>query len=261
MAETGAIPLNVPQDPHGGDNMVSNLPLLFAAGYPTSLKKINASQLEKFIPFMVQCSLGQIQITNSADCSEPEWWPEDVEFKIPLQRLQQIPGDTWLAKLKEIVIICYRFHKSVFLLRFCENLSAYQPENLRFINNYNSTTSLFDRVSNKLLVTFRNENMVSKIDEKTFNFTGMWCVFIMLQFIEFISVPQLYDQIQMNPKKTLLPRTQSSQTIESNQESMVEHAPFDIYLCDNCEAELYSLEAYRVIVTLFFFCCLCSQQP
>lgn len=51
----------------------------------------------------------------------------------------------------------------------------------------------------------------------------------------------------MNPKKTLLPRTQSSQAIETNQESMVEQAPFDIYLCDNCEAELYSLEAYQVI--------------
>lgn len=157
------MPLSVqrPFNPDGGENMVSNLPLLFAAGYPTSLEKINASQLEKFIPFMVQCSLGQIQITNIADCSEPEWWPEDVKFSIPLQRPEQFPGIAWLSKLKEIVAICYSFHKSVFLLRFCENLSAYQPENLRFINNFNSTTSLFDRISNKLLVTFRNENMVS----------------------------------------------------------------------------------------------------
>lgn len=158
------MPLSVqrPLNPDGGENMVSNLPLLFAAGYPTSLDKINESQLEKFIPFMVQCSLGQIQITNIADCSEPEWWPEDVNFSIPLQRPEQYSGQTWLGKLKEIVAICYRFHKSVFLLRFCENLSAYQPENLRFINNFNSTTSLFDRISNKLLVTFRNENMVSE---------------------------------------------------------------------------------------------------
>jgi hypothetical protein len=27
---------------------------------------------------------------------------------------------------------------------------------------------------------------------------------------------------------------------------MVETEPFDIYLCDNCDAELYSLEAYKV---------------
>lgn len=157
-----AMPLNAPINPYEGDNMVSNLPLLFAAGYPTSLEKINGPQLEKFIPFMVQCSLGQIQITNIADCSEPEWWPEDINFSIPLQRPAVVSADVWLAKLKEIVAICYKFHKSVFLLRFCENLSAYQPENLRFINNFNSTTSLFDRISNKLLVTFRNENMVNE---------------------------------------------------------------------------------------------------
>ena len=139
-------------------NMVSNLPLLFAAGYPTSLDKITESQLEKFIPFMVKCSLGYIQVQN-AEYSEPEWWPETVPFSIPLVK----PKDelSWHAKLKEIVIVCYSFHKSVFLLRFCKELARYQLECLRFINNYNSTTSLFDRISNKLLVTFRNENMVS----------------------------------------------------------------------------------------------------
>lgn len=142
------------------ENMVSNLPLLFAGGYPTSLDKITESQLEKFIPFMVQCSLGEIQSPILDSSCEPEWWPEDVPFTIPLRKPSNFTED-WFTKLKGIVAICYQFHKSVFLLRFCENLSAYQPESLRFINNYNSTTSLFDRVSNKLLVTFRNENMVS----------------------------------------------------------------------------------------------------
>lgn len=143
------------------DNLVSNLPLLFAGGYPTSLEKITESQLEAFIPFMVQCSLGQVHIQSNFECSEPEWWPEDLDFSIPLRKPRKRTGCiTWLAKLKEIVAICYKFHKSVFLLRFCENLAAHQPETLRFINNYNSTTSLYDRASNKLLVTFRNENMV-----------------------------------------------------------------------------------------------------
>lgn len=144
------------------ENMVSNLPLLFAGGYPTSLDKINETQLEKFIPFMVQCSLGDIRTPSLDSTCEPEWWPEDVPFMIPLHKPVNYTDD-WLNKLKEIVAICYQFHKSVFLLRFCENLSTYMPESLRFINNYNSTTSLFDRVSNKLLVTFRNENMVSRI--------------------------------------------------------------------------------------------------
>lgn len=64
--------------------------------------------------------------------------------------------------MKEIVVICYQFHKSLFLLRFCNDLAAYEHASLRFINNYNSTTSLYDRRNNKLLVTFRNENMVSR---------------------------------------------------------------------------------------------------
>lgn len=143
------------------ENMVSNLPLLFAGGYPTALDKITESQLELFIPFMVQCSLGDIQTPVLDSSCEPEWWPNDIPFTIPVRRPANYNAYDWLNKLKEIVAICYQFHKSVFLLRFCESLSAYQPESLRFINNYNSTTSLFDRVSNKLLVTFRNENMVS----------------------------------------------------------------------------------------------------
>lgn len=145
------------------ESVVSNLPLLFAAGYPTSLEKITESQLEAFIPFMVQCSLGHVQIQNNFECSEPEWWPEELEFTIPLRKPAKYTATAWLTKLKEIVAICYTFHKSVFLLRFCESLATHQPESLRFINNYNSTTSLFDRFSNKLLVTFRNENMVSLI--------------------------------------------------------------------------------------------------
>lgn len=43
-----------------------------------------------------------------------------------------------------------------------------------------------------------------------------------------------------------MPKLQNSQTGEPHQ--MVEQSLFDIYLCDNCEAELYSLEAYQVSV-------------
>lgn len=192
-------------------NMVSNLPLLFANGYPTSLDKISEKALETFIPFMVQCSLGNINIQGRSDISEPEWWPEDVPFSIPLVKPKKFEGN-WLDKMKEIVVICYQFHKSIFLLRFCYDLAAYEPTRLRFMNNYNSTTSLYDRRCNKLLVTFRNENMS-------------------------------YDQPQRN-RKTLLQKSRS-QTSENNNntQQMVEPALFDIYLCDHCDAELYSLEA------------------
>lgn len=145
----------------GADNMISNLPLLFAGGYPTSLNKVGVAQLERFIPFMVQCSLGDIRLPVDDDCKEPEWWPEDIPFVVPLQKPDSYKGN-WLIKLKKIVAICYKFHRSIFLLRFCDNLSTYQTESLRFINNYNHTTSLYDRNDSKLLVTFRNENMVSE---------------------------------------------------------------------------------------------------
>lgn len=155
-------------------NTISNLPLLFANGYPTSLEKITEAQLLKFIPFMVQCSLGNVhnppvpEVTSTVNGetevivqTTPPWWPEDIPFVLPLVQPQAIPQADWVRKLKELVCICYEYHNNVFLLRFCTLLSKYEPECLRFINNYNSTTSLYDRFHNKLLVTFRNENMVS----------------------------------------------------------------------------------------------------
>ncbi|XP_065357814.1 uncharacterized protein ova [Calliphora vicina] len=193
------------------NNMISNLPLLFANGYPTSLDKISESQLERFIPFMVQCSLGHINLQGQVDCSEPEWWPEDLPFNIPFNKPKKFNGN-WIQKLKEVVLICYQFHKSVFLLRFCNDLSSYEHASLRFINNYNSTTSLFDRRSNKLLVTFRNENMS-------------------------------YDQPQRLRKCLFQQKSKTEHNSLNILQQMVEPAPFDIYLCDNCDAELYSKEA------------------
>jgi hypothetical protein len=78
-----------PSDKDGGQNMVSNLPLLFAAGYPTSLNKITEAQLEKFIPFMVQCSTGCLQNSHLA---EPEWWPNDIEFTNPFKKAKSFRG-------------------------------------------------------------------------------------------------------------------------------------------------------------------------
>lgn len=147
-------------EPNDKQNILSNLPLLFAAGYPTSLEKITERQLERFIPFMVQCSLGYVQLSPANDFAQPEWWPEDVKLMKPFRKPDNFTGD-WFAKLKEMVVMCYKHHNCVFLLRFCNQLARYELASLRFINNHNSTTSLFHRADNKLLVTFRNENMVS----------------------------------------------------------------------------------------------------
>lgn len=59
----------------------SNLPILFANGYPTSLDKMSRDQLELFIPFLVKCS----RIGND-DGSTPVWWPNHIDFKIPIQK-------------------------------------------------------------------------------------------------------------------------------------------------------------------------------
>lgn len=59
---------------------------------------------------------------------------------------------------------------------------------------------------------------------------------------------QLYDQ-QTSHKKTLLPKIA---TPAGDSHGMVQQSLFDIYLCDFCEAELYSMDAYKVSdITLF----------
>ncbi|XP_050084050.1 uncharacterized protein LOC126570371 [Anopheles aquasalis] len=198
----------------GNRNMVSNMPLLFADGYPTSLDRISEAQLEKFIPFMVQCSLGHIEISSTpTEYQQPPWWPKEVEFTRPFKRPKSFRGN-WLQKMREIVVLCYSHNACVYLLRYCNDLASYQHTSLRFINNYNSTTSLYERSTNKLLVTFRNENM-------------------------------LYDREQITSRKCLLPKQSSSLSLseEAALEEMVISASFDIYLCDNCDAELYSYGA------------------
>ncbi|XP_058119025.1 uncharacterized protein LOC131261123 isoform X2 [Anopheles coustani] len=169
-----------------------------------------------------RCSLGYIQIHSLDEFTEPEWWPKDVEFTKPFRRPKSFTGN-WMHIMRRIVVSCYSFHECIYLLRYCNDLASYQPTSLRFINNYNSTTSLYERKTNKLLVTFRNENM-------------------------------LYDQEQkINSRKCLLPKQSSSQYNQMAQEEMVISEGFDIYLCDNCDAELYSygalVEHERVCVT------------
>lgn len=60
---------------------------------------------------------------------------------------------------------------------------------------------------------------------------------------------QLYDQGQQTSgRKCLLPKQMNSQQSDLQQEQMVEPAFFDIYLCDDCDAELYSFDAYVVSI-------------
>lgn len=53
----------------------------------------------------------------------------------------------------------------------------------------------------------------------------------------------MYDTQPTTQRKSLLPKSPSAHNLEIQQQ-MVETSLFDIYLCDNCDAELYSLNAY-----------------
>lgn len=135
--------------------MIANLPLLFANGNPTALSKITATELEKFITFMVTCSWGH---DTAREIRQPPWWPSDVAFSHPFARPDSVPKD-WEARLKNLVKRCYDFHKSAFLLVFSAQLARYPRNRLRYVDNHDHTTSLYYRPNSRLLVTFRNENL------------------------------------------------------------------------------------------------------
>lgn len=80
-------------------------------------------------------------------------------------------------------------------------------------------------------MTSQNSDLINIM--KGFILTG---IFFLFSF-------QLYDQPPVTPRKSLLPKSPSSHAIDAQQQ-MVEASLFDIYLCDNCDAELYSLDAY-----------------
>lgn len=61
----------------------SNLPILFANGYPTSLEKMSRDQLELFIPFLVKCSRDG---SDEDETTAPKWWPDLVQFRVPLEK-------------------------------------------------------------------------------------------------------------------------------------------------------------------------------
>ncbi|XP_012552754.1 uncharacterized protein LOC101744688 [Bombyx mori] len=135
--------------------MIANLPLLFANGNPIPLSKIRAGELERFITFMVTCSWGH---DTAKDIRQPPWWPSNVEFTHPFVRPAAVPND-WELRLKNVVKKCYEYHKSAFLLVFSAQLSRYPRNRLLYVDNKDHTTSLYYIPSNRLLVTFRNENI------------------------------------------------------------------------------------------------------
>ncbi|KAJ8681689.1 hypothetical protein QAD02_017481, partial [Eretmocerus hayati] len=209
----------------GGDtpseegSMISNLPLLFANGYPTSLEKITLLELERFVTFMVQCSLGH---EAAEEISEPQWWPKEVKFSFPLAKPKKANDMMYMANLKKLVFRCYTYHRGEYLLRFCAYLAQYPRDKLEYVNNWDSTTSLYLKTTGKLLVTFRNENM--NYDKK----------------LEPSRRSLLPSKKANSPDSTKCLRRRTGQ-----KRSMVEPITDDIYLCDNCDAEFVGLYSMK----------------
>lgn len=199
-------------DTGGSGVMVSNLPLLFSRGSPSSLRDMPQNELEVFVPFMVQCSVGEERLVPWSDLPRPPWWPKKLPFRMPPSR----------SALMGLVERCYSFHGCEYLLQFCASLVAQMPPaGYRFNDNRDGTTSMYHGNTGKLLVTFRNEN-------------------------------RDYDKFQHSrkgrdaTKKLLLSPTSSivggGGGGGGSSASIIQP---DIYLCDKCENEFYSLKEVK----------------
>ena len=57
--------------------MVSNLPLLFARGSPTSLESMCLEELQLFLKFVLRCEQNSSSL-NLLTLKRPAWWPSGV---------------------------------------------------------------------------------------------------------------------------------------------------------------------------------------
>ena len=57
--------------------MVSNLPLLFARGSPTSLENMCLEELQLFLKFVLRCEQNSSSL-NLLTLKRPAWWPSGV---------------------------------------------------------------------------------------------------------------------------------------------------------------------------------------
>lgn len=82
----------------------------------------------------------------------------------------------WFAMLKSMVCRCYTHHGCEFMLRFCTELSKAPSTTYVFFKSLDGTTSLYNKETGQLMVTFRNENRVSISQESplSFSFIGQY---------------------------------------------------------------------------------------
>lgn len=213
------------------DVMVSNLPLLFSNGNPTSIQSMSVEDLQYFVPFLLKCILG-CEPSGWAKHAKFKWWPAGVPWSsIILSKKHQTP--LWRSKLQQLVRQCYEYNGCFYLLTFSAKLQT-MIGSFKYTDNWDGTTSMFDSNSGKLLVTFRNENMNY---DKGFR---QQCSSNRPMLLPRLNSPS-------TPKKSVIAGPNPNIGMEApSSAQMVEPLPVsDIFLCDYCGADFNSLTAIK----------------
>jgi len=201
--------------------MVSNLPLLFARGSPTSLESMCLEELQGFLRFVLKCE-HNISVVDLDSIAMPPWWPgESTSWSEGMFRRKEGRGKA-SATLRAAIRACYAYHDCLYLLEFCRKLITFTggKENLQVVDNRDGTRSLLNKVSKKLLVTFKAEN-------------------------------QDYDKLQYPPKAVSSESSRNSNPSQGRQQLVNSKSDntsdpsltrcVDVYLCDTCDKDFEKL--------------------
>ena len=127
----------------------------------------------------MKCILGA-EPANWVKYPQLKWWPLDVPWSpiILSKKYQTLVRESfvyfllhlikliyyylkyWGKKLQQLVKRCYEYNGCSYLLQFSAKLQQMRGDGFKYTDNWDGTTSMYESKSGKLLVTFRNENMV-----------------------------------------------------------------------------------------------------
>jgi len=209
--------------------MVSNLPLLFARGSPTSLESMCLEELQVFLRFVLKCEQN-LQSVDLNQLDQPQWWPADVDWGESVLQKKEQRGKMSIV-LRAAIKACYTYHDCMYLLEFCRKLITFTGgiENLQVIDNRDGTRSLLNRVNKKLLVTFRAENQ--DYDKHYFEHRND------SKTTHGLPQPGLGSKKLTDTKlKQQLVSSKSDNTSDPSLTKCV-----DVYLCDTCDKDFDSL--------------------
>ena len=130
--------------------MVSNLPLLFARGSPTSLESMCLEELQLFTKFVLKCEQN-VAPEHIDTLKQPEWWPKSAEWGSRILNKKEQRGKT-SNLLRSAIRACYTYYdckfnnqtklkivivmfSGMYLLEFCRKLISFTGgiENLQVV--------------------------------------------------------------------------------------------------------------------------------